>query len=94
MVSVQPAFVIEATYAPDAAERRVPVRAEHLERAAEMMREGTLLLAGAFEDMSASLLVVLAPSGEAALAIAHADVYWRERVWTNVAVRPFNNVVA
>ena len=40
-VAIESVFVIEATYAPDAAETRVPLRAEHLARVAELRDAGT-----------------------------------------------------
>lgn len=86
-------FVIEGSYAPDAAERRVPVRPEHLSRVAKGQAEGRVLLAGGFDDMSRSILVLRAPDEAEARAWAEADVYLRSGVWTAVDVRPFNAVL-
>jgi addiction module HigA family antidote len=55
-VAIEPVFIIEATYAPDAAELRRPVRAEHLARAARLRDDGTIIEVGAYADMSASEL--------------------------------------
>jgi uncharacterized protein YciI len=92
-VSNERVFVIEGHYAADAAERRVPVRGEHLRRVAEGERQGRVLLAGGLEDMSRSLLVLRADDEAAARAWAEADVYVRAGVWTSVDVRPFNRIV-
>jgi uncharacterized protein YciI len=86
-------FVVEGHYAPDAAERRIPVRREHLARVAEGQAGGRVLLAGGFDDMSRSLLVLRADDEAEARAWADADVYVRSGVWTAVDVRPFNAVL-
>jgi len=41
--SIEPIWVVEATYAPDAAETRPAVRPEHLARIAQLKAEGTIL---------------------------------------------------
>jgi uncharacterized protein YciI len=85
-------FVVEGHYAPDATERRVAVRLEHLTRVAEGQAEGRVLLAGGFDDRSRSILVLRADDEAEARAWADADVYLRSGVWTAVDVRPFNAV--
>jgi len=91
-IVMEPVFVIEATYAPDAAETRPPHRPTHLARIAELRRSGVVLEAGAYPDLSSSLLLVRAADADAALAIAREDVYLREGVWVEVRVRPFVRV--
>ena len=91
-IVMEPVFVIEATYAPDAAEKRGPHRLAHVARLAELRVAGTVLEAGAFPDMSGSLLLVRAADADAALAIAAADVYLGAGVWVEVRVRPFFRV--
>ncbi len=91
-VVMEPIFVIEATYAPDAAETRPPFRAEHLARVAALRASGTVIEAGAFTDLSASILLVRAADLDAARAIAAADVYLRNGVWVEIRVRPFGRV--
>lgn len=93
MSGIEPAYVVEAVYAEDAATRREPVRGEHLARVRELLADGTLVAAGALDDMSASLLVVAADSEQDVLALIHSDVYWREGVWTDVRLRRLNRVV-
>ena len=92
-VSTERVYVIEGTYAPDAAERRVPVRGEHLARVAAAHRDGRVVMAGAFDDMSRSLLVLRAEDEAAARAWAGADVYVGSGVWASVEIRPFNLVM-
>ena len=92
-LAIEPIWVVEATYGPDAVERRPAVRAEHLARVARLRDEGTIVEAGAFTDMSASLILVRAASEEAALAVVQADVYFRTQVWMSFRIRAFGRVV-
>jgi uncharacterized protein YciI len=93
MPEVQPCFVVEARLVAGAAERRAPYRAEHLERVGRLVEEEVVAFAGAFEDLSASLLVLTVSSEEAARAVVETDVYWRRGVWTGYTVRKLNRVV-
>jgi uncharacterized protein len=92
-VGIERIWVLEATYAPDGAEARAPFRAEHLERIARLIHEGTVIEAGAFVDVSTSIVLLRAASEDAALAIARQDPYVREGVWVELRVRPFGRVV-
>ena len=65
--SIETVWFMEATYAPDAAETRVPFRARHMARIAELKAAGVIVEAGAFTDVSASVLLVRAESEEAAI---------------------------
>jgi uncharacterized protein YciI len=91
-IVMEPIFIVEATYGPDAAEMRPAHRPTHLTRMAALRAAGTILEAGAFPDMSGSLLLVRASDAEAALAIAREDVYMREGIWVEARVRPFLRV--
>jgi uncharacterized protein YciI len=91
-VGIEQIWLVEATYAPDAAERRRPFRAEHLMRLAERIAEGTIVEAGAFTDVSASVVLVRATSEEEALALCYDDVYFRNGVWVAVRARSFGRV--
>jgi uncharacterized protein YciI len=84
---IETVWVIEATYAPDAAETRVPFRAEHLARAARLKRMGVIVEVGGFVDVSGAILVVRAASEDDALAIAREDPYTREGVWVELRAR-------
>jgi uncharacterized protein YciI len=91
-LAIEPIWVVESAYAPDAAERRAPVRAEHLARIGELRKAGTILEAGAFTDMSGSLILLRAASEAEARAIVAADVYFRAGVWTDCRIRPLGRV--
>lgn len=92
MAGVTPCYVVRASYVEGAAERRAPFRGEHLGRVEKLLREGALLLAGAFDDMSASLLIFAVRSEEAVAAVIESDVYWREGIWTDYTISKLNRV--
>lgn len=92
-VAIEPVWLIEATYAPDAAETRVPFRAHHLARLAELMDAGVVIEAGAYLDLSASLILVRAADEAAALEVARADLYMAHGIWVELRARPFGRVV-
>jgi hypothetical protein len=89
---IEPVWLVEATYAPDAAETRTPFRAEHLARILERKDAGSYVEAGAFTDVSASVILVRAESAEAALDLVRDDVYLRNGVWVEVRARAFGRV--
>lgn len=82
--AIEQAWLVEATYASDAAETRVPFRAAHLARLLELKERGVVVDAGAFTDVSASIVLVRAESEEAALAVCRDDVYMRSGVWVEI----------
>ena len=91
--AIEPIWFVEATYAPDAAETRGPYRAEHLARVLELRDAGRIVEAGAFTDVSATILLVRAASEDEALALAREDVYLRNGIWVELRARPFGRVV-
>ena len=91
--AVEPAWFVEATYAPDAAETRVPFRPRHLARLAELKAAGVLIEAGAFLDVSSSVMLVRAADEAAALDIARADVYLANGIWVEIRARAFGRMV-
>jgi uncharacterized protein YciI len=91
-VGIEPIWLVEATYAPDAAETRKPFRAEHLANLARLLDAGVVVEAGAFADVSASIILVRAESEAAALTICRDDVYLRNGVWVELRARPFGRV--
>jgi uncharacterized protein YciI len=93
MAITEPCFVAECLYAKDATQKRGPFREAHLARLGMLSDEGALLLAGAFEDMSASLLVLAVQSEEAVVAIIETDVYWKNKIWTSYTIRRLNRVI-
>jgi uncharacterized protein YciI len=90
--AIEPAWYVECTYAPDAAETRAPFRAAHLARAAELRREGVIIEVGAFADVSASVLIIRAASEAEALEVCRADVYMQNGIWVELRARPFGRL--
>jgi uncharacterized protein YciI len=91
-IVIEPVWLIEATYAPDATETRVPFRAEHLARMAELRAQGIVVEVGAFADVSASIVIVRAADEAAALELARQDVYLRNGVWVELRARRFGRL--
>jgi uncharacterized protein YciI len=89
---IEPIWLIEATYAPDGAETRTPFRAEHIARLQELKRQGIVLEAGAFLDVSATIILVRAADEAAALDLFRTDVYLRNGVWVELRARAFGRV--
>lgn len=92
-IRIEPVWLVEATYAPDAAETRAPFRGEHLSGVAERIASGRYIEAGALTDVSASILLVRADSEADAIAVVSDDVYLRNGVWVEIRARPFGRVV-
>ena len=90
--AIEPVWLVEATYAPDAAETRIPFRAEHIARLRDLKRQGIVVEAGAFADVSATIVVVRAETEQAALDLCRADVYLRNGVWVELRARQFGRV--
>jgi len=92
--AIEPAWFVEATYAPDGAETRTPFRAEHVARLARLIAEERIVTGASFADVSASIVIVRAPDEQAALDLVRDDVYLRNGVWVEVRARAFGVVRA
>ena len=92
-VPIESVWLVEATYAPDAAETRVPFRAEHVARLRDLIRKGIVVEAGAYADVSASIVIVRAADEAAALDLCRDDVYLRNGVWVELRARAFGRVI-
>jgi len=90
--AIEPVWLVEATYAPDAAESRIPFRSEHLARLGELKRRGIVVEAGAFSDVSASIVILRAADEQAALDLCSDDVYLRNGIWVELRARAFGRV--
>lgn len=90
--ALETVWLIEATYAPDGAETRLPFRAEHVARASALKAAGTYVEVGAFLDVSSSIIIVRAESEAEALDVVRRDVYMANGVWVELRARPFGRV--
>jgi uncharacterized protein YciI len=93
-VAIETTYVVEISYAPDAAEKRPPLRREHLVRVARLKQEGRIIEAGGFLDFSAAMLLVRADNAAEAEALVSDDVYVRGGVWLDDAhARAYGRVI-
>lgn len=92
-LAIEPVWIVEVPYTRDAAKRRPAVRHGHLERIGRLLREGTLVEAGGYDDFTAALLMVRAATAEDALSLIRDDVYFRSGVWREpVRARQYGRV--
>jgi uncharacterized protein YciI len=89
---IETVWHVEATYAPDGAEARVPFRAEHIARMRALKASGVVTEVGAFLDVSATVAIVRAASEAEAIELFRQDVYMRNGVWVEIRARPFGRV--
>jgi uncharacterized protein YciI len=92
-VAIEPVFLVEIPYTPQAAERRPACRHEHLGRIARLIREGRIIEAGGCTDFSKAVIMLRAADEAEALAVIDEDVYTREGVWHAPSAHPFGRVV-
>ncbi|MGI5336499.1 YciI-like protein [Streptomyces sp. CA-181903] len=87
-------YVLEYALADDYAERRTPLREEHLGLVREAHEQGALLLAGPLEEPGDRALPVWRVDGPSAVEeFAKRDPYVRHGLVTRWSVRPWNVVV-
>ncbi|HTC85645.1 MAG TPA: YciI family protein [Candidatus Acidoferrum sp.] len=92
-VAIETIYVVEVDYTPEAADRRPPVRAEHLAHIARLRDAGTIVEAGGHADLSTALLLVRARSADDAVALFADDVYVRAGVWGDIRAKAYGRVV-
>jgi uncharacterized protein (DUF952 family)/uncharacterized protein YciI len=93
-IAVERIFIVEADYGRDAERLRPSFRPEHLTRIGRLMRDGIVLEAGGYLDLSTALMLVRASTEAEALDLFRDDIYTTSGVWTALRVRPFGRVVA
>ncbi len=78
---------------PEAAERRMKVRPEHLEKAAKLKKEGTIICGGAIlnelDQMIGSMIVYDLPDEAALRRILEDEPYITGNVWEKIRINPF-----
>ena len=90
--AIEPVWLVQATYSPDAAETRTPFRARHLARAAELKAAGVIVEVGAYADVSASVLIIRAATEEDALDVCREDIYMQNGVWVELRAKAFGRL--
>lgn len=86
-------FVILGFDGPEGQARRKIHRAAHLANLEPLDRQGRVLLAGPFTDLTGSLIIIEATSIEEAKQIAQDDPYTVHGVFERVEVHPFKQVL-
>jgi uncharacterized protein YciI len=82
-------FVLWGTYCPDALERRTPFREEHLEGLRRQKESGVLITLGPTETSSHVFGIYEAEDQAQVEELVRNDIYWRQGIWTEVAVYPW-----
>ena len=82
-------FVLWGTYCEDVLEKRGPYREEHLAGLKQQKEEGVLITLGPTVDTTRVFGIYEAESQEQVEALVKGDVYWRQGIWTEVAVHPW-----
>lgn len=82
-------FVLWGTYCPDALERRTPFREEHLAGLRQQKESGVLLTLGPTEGSTHVFGLYEAENQGVVEALVKGDIYWRQGIWTEVAVYPW-----
>ena len=92
-VSIEPVFLVEVPYTPEAAVRRPPFRRTHLERLSRLKRDGMLIEAGGTLDFGKAVLLIRGADADEVLALIAEDVYTTGGVWHSPTVTPWGRVV-
>jgi uncharacterized protein YciI len=79
-------FVLWGTYCPNALERRTPFREEHLEGLRRQKESGVLVTLGPTQNSSHVFGIYDAEDQAQVEALVKNDIYWRQGIWTEVAV--------
>lgn len=92
-VRIDPVWLAEVPYAPDAARRRPPLRAQHLARIMRLKVQGRVIEAGGTADLEKAVLIVRAESEQEVLRLIEEDVYTSGGVWHSPRVVGYGRVV-
>jgi len=82
-------FVLWGTYCEDALEKRTPFREEHLSRLTQLKESGRLITLGPTEGSTHVFGIFEAESKEEVQSLLHADIYWKQKIWTQIEVYPW-----
>jgi uncharacterized tellurite resistance protein B-like protein/uncharacterized protein YciI len=93
-VRIEPVWLVEVPYTPEAPERRPALRRQHLSRIMRLKVQDRIIEAGGTADFTKAVLLVRAPSERDALALIEEDVYTSGGVWHSPRVVGYGRVVA
>ena len=79
-------FVLWGAYCKDALEKRIPFRAEHLQRLSSLKKEGTLVTLGPTKCNRYVFGIFKAEAIDYVRSLIKEDVYWKEGIWTDFEI--------
>ena len=79
-------FVLWGTYCENALQKRAPFREEHLNRLSKLKSEGILITLGPTKCSTHVFGIFEATSLEEVRSLMEEDVYWKERIWTELEI--------
>jgi len=82
-------FIVWGTYCDDVLDKRVPFRQEHLDGLQRQKDSGLLITLGPTVDTRFVFGIYEAESQDQVEQALHADIYWREGIWTALEVHPW-----
>ena len=82
-------FVLWGTYCGNALDKRTPYREEHRAGLKRQKEDGILITLGPTENSSHVFGIYEAETQEQVEALLHADIYWRQGIWTEIRVYPW-----
>ena len=86
-------FVALMEFAPDAMERRAPLREEHLGRFRARMKAGGIVAAGPWaEAYDGALIIFRSESHDEVEGWIQADPYYREGLWPRYVIREWTPI--
>ena len=82
-------FILWGTYCENALEKRTPFRGEHLDRLANLQREGLLISLGPTKCNRYVFGIFKSKSYEDLNKIIREDIYWKKGIWTSFEIYPW-----
>ena len=82
-------FVLWGTYCENVLEKRVPFRDEHLIRLSTLKEQGILITLGPTKCTKYVFGIFQASTLEIVRELVEEDVYWKERIWTELNIYPW-----
>ena len=83
-------FILWGRYCEDVLEKRTPFRDEHLRRLTKLKREGVLITLGPTKCTRYVFGIFNLKSVDDLRKIIEEDVYWKQRIWTNYEIYPWD----
>ena len=82
-------FVLWGKYCENAIKKRAPFREEHLDRLSTLKKQGILITLGPTKCTRYVFGIFQISSLDELRKIIEADVYWKQKIWTNFEIYPW-----